>query len=68
MKSKSRYDYINQPGTGASACQTSRWAVTLMDVLSMGKGVQCVAIKNSNRYKPGQRSSVLPDRGHDSEL
>ena len=37
-------------GTIAGACQPSRWAVTLMDVHSMGKGVFWGAIKNSNRY------------------
>ena len=39
-----------KPGTIAGACQPSRWTVTLMDVHSLGKGVKCVAIKNSDRY------------------
>ena len=43
-----------KPGTVAGACKPNRWAVTLVDVHSLGKGVECVAIKNSDRYYPGQ--------------
>ena len=39
-----------------------------MDVHSLGKSVQCVAIKNSDLYQPGQGSSVLPGRGHNSVI
>ena len=36
-----QYSYVcsNKPGTVAGACKPSRWADTLMDVLTLGKGV-----------------------------
>ena len=52
-----------KPGTVAGACQPSRWAVTLMDVHSLGKGVKCVAIKTSSLYWPGQRLRVCYQTG-----
>ena len=50
---------------GHRACQPSRWVVTLMDVHFLGKGIKCVAAKNSDNYTPGQGSSVLPERGRE---
>ena len=54
-----------QPGTVAGACKPSRWAVTLMDVLTLGSLVDGRNERNSGRYKPGK---VLPARGRDLEL
>ena len=54
-----------QPGTIADACKPSRWAVTLMDALTLGSLVDGRNERNSGCYKPGK---VLPARGHDLEL
>ena len=62
------YLKTHKPDNIAGACKPSRWAVTIMDVHSVGKGVLCVATKNCDLYETGQGSSVLPGRGRDAVI